>query len=221
MPTAIPTPPSLAHETLEDILFLARIGDLSELKDLLQELNGQSPSFYATLSGATGPTSGNSVAHLAAANGHVHVLRFVHELESTSDFSTSASSDDHDGERLSGSLLTRPNDSGSTPLHYAAINGASGTANFILDSFSEEQKAEKDTLLGWKNLAGRSALSEAESAGKEEMVSLLLRAADGGEERGPEEDGQGNPKAREAAPRAETGMEDFTQHAGNIKLDEG
>ena len=68
------------------------------------------------------------------------------------------------------SLLAEPNSSGSTPLHWAALNMHMNIVKGLVD-FSGGPGL---SLIDTKNNAGRTALGEAEMAGWEEGSSWLV-----------------------------------------------
>ena len=61
----------ISEEQIDDLLFFARTGSLSDLQNALAALPSP-PSTILLL--ATDPGSGNSVMHMAAANGHIGKL---------------------------------------------------------------------------------------------------------------------------------------------------
>lgn len=74
MPTA--TPPSLTEDQIDDLLYLARIGETTELIttiDLLTKTFSTTPS--TILSAAVDPDNGNGLLHMASANGHTGTSR--------------------------------------------------------------------------------------------------------------------------------------------------
>ena len=69
MPTA--THPTLDPDTIDDLLFLARTGETSELTDTLFHLAiSLSTTPNALLLSSIDSDSGNSTLHMASANGH-------------------------------------------------------------------------------------------------------------------------------------------------------
>ena len=69
MPTA--THPDLDPDTIDDLLFLARTGETSELTDTLSHLaNSHTTTPSTLLPSCIDPDSGNSTLHMASANGH-------------------------------------------------------------------------------------------------------------------------------------------------------
>lgn len=67
--------------------------------------------------------------------------------------------------------MNRVNDAGNTPLHWASLNGHAGVVHVLTDNGADV----------WvKNAAGNLPVFEAERAGKDEVVAVLLLA--GGKE---------------------------------------
>ena len=186
MPGAIRQPnESIDEDTMHDILYLARIGELAELKALLTEVanDRQLPSTVSILYASRDAVTGNCAAHLAAANGHVDVLSYIHELDAGllglevhSDATLDGSEDSTRNTPVS--LLTSPNLSGNTPLHYAALNGALEAAKILVSSIPSSDSSMREAFVKVKNHAGKTAIFEAEIAGKESLVSFLLGVVD-------------------------------------------
>lgn len=70
-------------------------------------------------------------------------------------------------------LLHWPNQSGSTPLHYAAVNGQLEAVKLLLAAGADPKTT---------NAAGHNAIFEAEQAGRDEVVGYLLSLGQGGDE---------------------------------------
>lgn len=66
----------LDADTIDDILYLARVGDLSELQSLLSAppVSDSPAAISSLLAAAADAATGNSPAHYAAANGHTGML---------------------------------------------------------------------------------------------------------------------------------------------------
>lgn len=73
MPTS--TPSTLTTDQIDDLLYLARVGDTTDLKtatDLLAKNLSTTPT--TILAAAVDKDSGNGLLHMAAANGHTGKL---------------------------------------------------------------------------------------------------------------------------------------------------
>ena len=76
MPTA--TPSTLTTDQIDDLLYLARVGDTTDLKtavDLFAKNLSTTPT--TILAAAVGKDSGNGLLHMAAANGHTGILNYL------------------------------------------------------------------------------------------------------------------------------------------------
>ncbi|EON63052.1 hypothetical protein W97_02279 [Coniosporium apollinis CBS 100218] len=150
-----PPAPSLAEDETDDILYLSRTNEATELSAFLTELSMKySYPQSAILAAAVDPESKNNVLHYAGANGHEDILCLVKNL-CNDDSSTTLQT-----------LINAPNFSGNTPLHWASLNGHASLVNTLLDL-----GADPSAL----NNLGHDAVYEAESNGKNEVVELILR----------------------------------------------
>jgi uncharacterized protein len=70
-------------------------------------------------------------------------------------------------------LLHWPNHSGSTPLHYAAVNGQLEAVKLLLAAGADPKTT---------NAAGHNAIFQAEQAGRDGVVGYLLSLGQGGDE---------------------------------------
>ena len=69
MPTA--TQPELSEDQIDDLLYLARTGETSDLKAAIEAFaKNLSASPTTILAAAVDPSNGNSLLHMASANGH-------------------------------------------------------------------------------------------------------------------------------------------------------
>ncbi|KAE9402803.1 ankyrin [Gymnopus androsaceus JB14] len=95
--------------------------------------------------------NGNTVLHMISGNGHTDVLKFLLPL-------------------ISPSLLSAPNNAGSTPLHWASLNSHLTIAQELV-LFPSGPGID---LIDIKNSAGHSPLAEAELAGWQEGAKWLV-----------------------------------------------
>jgi predicted nicotinamide N-methyase len=111
--------------------------------DILRALLSRFPKLVSSVD----HDSGNSGLHMASANGHLRVVKFLvyHQHRFTK------------------------NGSGNTPLHWAASNGQAEVVNFFT---TNAELHDVDVLE--KNQFGRSALTEGFSSEKEGVVEALL-----------------------------------------------
>lgn len=175
--------PLLDEDTIDDILYLARIGDLDGLKSSIAGASAQHQGTPALriLHAARNHVTGNGVAHLAAANGHLDVLKYVQESdvgetsEMSRDSRPSLALEDAD-QALSRSLLTCQNFSGSTPLHYASVSGALEAVKMLVNTLLSCNPILIESFIRAKNNAGKTAVYDAECANKDHVVGFLLGA---------------------------------------------
>lgn len=159
---------SLDEDTIDDLLYCARVGDKDSLEADLATLSAKHDTTAANLIlAAVDENTGNGLTHYACANGHNDILAFL--LAATTSTSEQATSN----------IITRTNNSGNTPLHYAAMNGHIELIKTLLASLkSSTSQSEQSAYLSHKNNTGFDAAYEAETANKEDVVNYLLGAMD-------------------------------------------
>ncbi|KAL1304162.1 hypothetical protein AAFC00_000589 [Neodothiora populina] len=160
--TTTTNPARLTADEIDDILYLTRTNDTAELLGYLSQLSQQHGAAgpHAVLEACVDEDSQNTAVHYAAANGSTDLLRALLTL-----FPSPAA------DAVKKTLLNRHNGAGNTPLHWAALNGHSSTVQLLTESGADV----------WvKNAAGNLPVFEAERAGKDEVVAVLLLA--GGKE---------------------------------------
>ncbi|KAI9507126.1 hypothetical protein F5148DRAFT_981825 [Russula earlei] len=132
-------------DEMEEILLSCRYGDVDDVTSFIHRFG-------------TGPLSeardenGNTVLHMASANGHVELL--VDVLLPI----------------VPQSLLSAQNRAGSTALHWAALNSQLATARALVDC----PRGPGIDLIDIKNSAGRSPLGEAEAAGWDDGAKWMI-----------------------------------------------
>lgn len=147
--------PTLTEDETDDILYLSRTNEATELSSFLAELSTKYSCAQSSILAATvEPESKNNVLHYAGANGHNDILSLVTNLC------------DDDSDTFIQALINAPNASGNTPLHWASLNGHASFVSTLLDL-----GADPSAL----NNLGHDAVYEAESNGKNEVVELILR----------------------------------------------
>lgn len=156
MPSAIL--PTLSADDIDDLLYLARINELQDLKVSIEALaQAKNTSFSTILCAVIDPESGNGLLHMAAANNCMETLNY---LLPSSTPSTST-------QKLN---IDLPNTSGNTPLHWAALNGHLDAVKLLLNAGADPAVT---------NQAGHDAVFEAEKSGKDEVVKWLLSESQG------------------------------------------
>ncbi|EUC41683.1 hypothetical protein COCMIDRAFT_105504 [Bipolaris oryzae ATCC 44560] len=145
----------LDEETIDDILYLARTNEATELDSFLSELSAKAKQSKAELlTAAIDPYSKNSALHYAAANGHNDVIKLL--------LSTST-------DKPRPEFLNAVNEAGNTPLHWAALNGHLESVKLLINSGADV------TIV---NRAGHDAVYEAEINDKNDVVDWLLGAVE-------------------------------------------
>ncbi|KAI8639135.1 ankyrin repeat-containing domain protein [Parasitella parasitica] len=89
------------QEMLDDIIYYARAGELEHLKEIKA-----SPKDFVEKD-----ESGKTALHMASANNHIDIVKYIVEKLADLDDKTKAE------------LIDTQNAEGNTPLHWAALNG--------------------------------------------------------------------------------------------------
>ncbi|KAF2657124.1 ankyrin [Lophiostoma macrostomum CBS 122681] len=150
---------TLDEDAIDEILYLARANETSDLGGYLSELSSHTKHAQADLiAAAVDPFSKNTALHYAAANGHVDVVKVLlsHNLDKVT---TSTPG-----------LINAVNEAGNTALHWAALNGHLECVKLLI------QLGADVTII---NKAGHDAVFEAEINDKKEVGDWLLAAVDG------------------------------------------
>ncbi|KAH9174400.1 cytoplasmic protein [Lactarius sanguifluus] len=148
-------------EDTDDFILSCRYGDIDDLKSFVERFGTDSV-------GNARDENGNTVLHMASANGHTELLDVLLPI-------------------VPSTLLSAQNHAGSTALHWAALNAQLGTARALV-GFPAGPGAD---LIDIKNSAGRSPLGEAEAAGWDEGAKWMvevMRLDDAGAALGEEEE---------------------------------
>ncbi|KAA1477528.1 ankyrin [Dentipellis sp. KUC8613] len=140
--------PTPTDDEREDVLLACRYGDLDDVKAFVARFGAPA---LAAIRGANDTT----VLHMVCANGHTALLEYLLPL-------------------VPASLLSAPNASGSTPLHWAALNAQLEAARRLV----EFKDGPGVALIDIKNAAGHSPLGEAELAGWEEGAKWMVEVMD-------------------------------------------
>ncbi|EIN06434.1 ankyrin [Punctularia strigosozonata HHB-11173 SS5] len=142
-----------SEEERDDLLFSCRYGDLEDVQRFVD-------TFGAGPLAETRDGNENTVLHMVSGNGHADVLDYLLPL-------------------IPAALLSAKNSSGSTPLHWAALNAHLAVAKKLVE-FKPEGIAEAKgialgaSLIDVKNNAGRTPLGEAENTGWEEGAKWFV-----------------------------------------------
>lgn len=172
MPSA--TPPELALDDIDDLIYFTRADEQEELKATISSLAQKHNCKEADIIAATiDPDSGNTLLHYCSANGLANLLKgFLDQLgvqrqqlptsESSDDwrdFNPTAAPNEH--------LINRQNSQGNTPLQWAAYNGYVEVVKMLVSAGAN---------MWLKNAAGHLAMFEAERADRTDVVGFLLLA---------------------------------------------
>jgi uncharacterized protein len=157
---------SISKEEKDDVLFSCRCGDFDAVKEFGNKYGNHKLDSIRD-------ENGNSILHMAAANGHVgeqvillagaviHNLSKRLRLEGL-EYLLSV---------VSPSLLAAQNLAGSTPLHWAALNAQLP----VMRKLVEFTRGPGIKLIDIKNGSGRTPLGEAEFAEFKEGADYLVR----------------------------------------------
>ncbi|KAF8472026.1 ankyrin repeat-containing domain protein, partial [Kalaharituber pfeilii] len=151
----------LDPDTIDDLLYFSRTNDLPELLSTLSEIRASlalpadADTDAGILCAAVDPESGNTVVHMAAANGHVDLLT---QLLTSPPLAAVRK------------LLNIQNSAGNTALHWCSLNGHLAVVKLLVE------RGASPTVL---NKSGHDAVWEAETAGKAEVVEWLLGNCEG------------------------------------------
>lgn len=149
MASTDPPAPSLNEDAIDDLIYLARANELSELTSTITSLAASHNCTAAEiLSAAVDSASGNSLLHYPAANGSLEIIQHLLSLLPPSPPTPTAAAS---------AVLDRKNGSGNTALHWAALNGHLDVVKALVGAGADP---------GVMNGAGRDAIVEAEMSGK-------------------------------------------------------
>jgi uncharacterized protein len=174
----------LSEETIDDLIYLARANELSDLQTSLTNLSTIHTCPPSTiLAAAIDPTAGNTLLHYSAANGSVPIIQHLLSLLPPSPASTPTA--------LAAAILDRKNSSGNTALHWAALNAHIEVVKALVGAGADP---------GVMNAVGRDAIVEAEMSGKEgaDACAVWILEHWAGAEKGVGAEGQAEGEAAEA-----------------------
>ena len=164
------TTPSLKAEELDDLIYIARVGDLDALRSSISQLSNAHSSPTAIIIEAaideevdeSEPSSECSLLHWPAANGNEEILSYLLSVLGSNQPLVEATA------KPVSSLVNHKNKNGNTPLHWAAVNGHISCVKALV-------AAGADPAI--TNNAGHDALYEADCSGKqggEEVAEWIL-----------------------------------------------
>ncbi|KAF8706787.1 Ankyrin repeats (3 copies), partial [Rhizoctonia solani] len=130
------------NEDYDDLILSCRYGDIDDVRLFVDK-------FGVEATASARDENGNTVLHMVSANGHDDILTYLLPL-------------------LPSSLLSQPNNSKSTPLHWAATNKHL--------SIVQKLAGAQPSLIDIKNGAGRTPLGEAELVEWDEGAQWMVGA---------------------------------------------
>ncbi|KAK6442381.1 ankyrin repeat-containing protein [Oleoguttula sp. CCFEE 5521] len=164
-------PPSLTADEIDDLLYYTRVNEKDELVKTIDELAQKHQcNKDAILEAGIDPETGNSTLHYCAANGLTDLLPTLLQFLPKPLSQVNATASSSQASSAPG-LVNRQNVQGSTPLHWASLNGHLTVVKLLIEAGAD---------MWIKNSAGHLAMFEAERADKGEVVQYLLEA--GGKE---------------------------------------
>ncbi|CAN6624508.1 ankyrin repeat-containing protein Yar1p [Trichomonascus vanleenenianus] len=140
---------SLTQDQIDDVLMDARAGELDSLKSFFEAQNKAEIADLLTKT-LRAEYSEATLLHMAAANGHLEVVKYILELVGDS----------------ASKLVDIQNDSGNTALHWAALNGHLDVVKALCDAGAQPFIT---------NLAKHDVFYEAEVNDQEAVIDYLLQ----------------------------------------------
>ncbi|KAK6896655.1 Ankyrin repeat-containing protein YAR1 [Candida tropicalis] len=139
----------LSQEEMDVVIYDSRVGDLETLKEIFDLEKLITPK---TLTVIKDDITSSTPLHMAAANGHLDVIKYLLSLVDKDDVKE---------------FLEAKNDNGNTALHWASYNGHLEVVQYLVEEF------EADPFI--KNNSGHDSIFEAESNGKTEVENWYLK----------------------------------------------
>ncbi|EWC47468.1 hypothetical protein DRE_00436 [Drechslerella stenobrocha 248] len=230
-----PTPPTLDEDTIDDLLYFSRTGELEDLRSAVAELSKSLNRYVLEIpAAAVDPYSGNTCLHMAAANNHVDVVNWILSLEQpplvSSGGPQAALPDSTLTAAATGSaaasmlpttapslylhtLLNYPNSNGNTPLHWACLNGHIEVVKALAGAGADP---------GVLNAAGHDCVYEAEVNDKSNVVEWVLEFAESLESGvGVVGEGEGEGEGRDCREKDGQQGEGRGQDKEGVLIDEG
>ncbi|KAL3230820.1 Ankyrin repeat-containing protein YAR1 [Nakaseomyces bracarensis] len=141
-------------EDQEAVIADARAGDLESLQEIFTTLIH--PKMLKT---CVDEDSGSTALHMAAANGHLEVVKYIWESVKEN-YSADETKE----------YVNKQNGTGNTALHWATLNGKLDVVEYLCD------ECDADPFM--KNEFGHDSIFEAENNGREEVENYFLKKYD-------------------------------------------
>lgn len=202
----------LDEDTIDDILYCVRTNDPLDLADCLSTAAAShSTSQRSILLSTLAPETGNTALHYAAANGHdglsLPLISVWFLTDTLADILATLLRHLSPAEEV----VDTPNAAGSTPLHWAAVNGKLECAKKLVAAGAGVWKRDG---------AGNLPVFEAERAGHDILVTFLLEAGGAEEEERRRVNGDGKEEDAEEVESTEDGVEDVAGEMDEVQIRE-
>lgn len=145
----------LDQEDQDSIVQDARAGDLDSLREIFDDLIH--PKLLVT---CTDSISHSSALHMASANGHINVVKYLLCLVDK----------ETESPEILRTFVNKQNETGNTALHWASLNGKLDVVQLLCDEY------DADPFI--RNNFGHDAIYEAENNGREELENYFLKKYD-------------------------------------------
>ncbi|CAI5760351.1 unnamed protein product [Candida verbasci] len=136
---------TLTQEEMDSVIYDARVGDLETLKEIFDEVP---PNLLLTIQD---DITLSTTIHMASANGHLEVVKYLLSLLSKQDAKK---------------LISIKNETGNTALHWASYNGHLDIVKLLVDEYNADPFE--------KNEAGHDSIFEAENNNKIDVEHWYL-----------------------------------------------
>ncbi|KAF2436736.1 ankyrin [Tothia fuscella] len=159
----------LSEDEIDDILYCARANELQELRECVDAASRKYGTEGArVVVEVVDAESGNNALHFAGANGLLEITKYILSLftPTTTSGSDSTSNPTSNPNPSRHAFVNAQNQSGNTPLHWAALNGHLEAVKVLMEAGADV------TVL---NQRGYDAIFEAEMNDKSAVVEFLLR----------------------------------------------
>ncbi|ODV69449.1 hypothetical protein HYPBUDRAFT_151211 [Hyphopichia burtonii NRRL Y-1933] len=194
---------TLTQEEMDCIIYDAREGDLESLKEIFAEYPAD------LLLTIKDDITLSTPYHMAAANGHLEVIKYLLSIIPKEDAIK---------------LANQKNESLNTPLHWAAFNGHLPIVQLLCEEYNADVYAKNET--------GHDSIFEAENNNKEEVENWLLNkyAVEDGfkvEDQGEntkitytpgKESKEADDRAKEAAAAAASSSDDINKQTADLSI---